>query len=143
MRGINKVILIGNATRDAELRSTGSGKAVASIRLATNRVIRGQEETQFHSVVCWEGLAETVAKFVKTGDPLYVEGRLQYRSYQDEEGKERGVAEIVASDVQFLGRRKEETTSELTNAPDHDGASSAPTPPAGKDEYVSPDEIPF
>lgn len=106
MRGVNKVILIGNATRDAELRHTGTGKAVSSIRLATNRVVNGQEETQFHTIVCWDKLAETTAEYVKKGDPLYVEGRLQFRSYQDEEGKERGVAEIVAADVQFLGRRK-------------------------------------
>ena len=105
MRGVNKVILIGNATRDAELRHTNTGKAVSSIRLATNRVIKEQEETQFHSIVCWDRLAETTAEYVKKGDPLYVEGRLQYRSFQDEEGKERGVAEIIADDVQFLGRR--------------------------------------
>ncbi len=105
MRGVNKVILVGNATRDAELRHTQSGKAVSNIRLATNRVVNGQEETQFHSVVCWDALAETTATYVKKGDPLYVEGRLQYRSFQDEEGKERGVAEIVADDVQFLSRR--------------------------------------
>src|SRR5687767_4222976 len=105
MRGVNKVILIGNATRGAELHQTGSGKAVSNIRLATNRVVNGNEETQFHSVVCWDRLAETTATYVKKGDPLYVEGRLQYRSFQDEEGKERGVAEVVASDVQFLGRR--------------------------------------
>ncbi len=108
MRGVNKVILIGNATRDAELRHTQSGKPVSSIRLATNRVVNGQEETQFHTIVCWDALAETTAKHVKKGDPLYVEGRLQYRSFQDEEGKERGVAEVVASDVQFLGRRRGE-----------------------------------
>ena len=106
MRGVNKVILVGNATRHVELRHTQSGKPVSSIRLATNRVVGGQEETQFHSVVCWETLAETTARYVKKRDPLYVEGRLQYRSFQDEEGKERGVAEVVASDVQFLGRRK-------------------------------------
>jgi len=105
MRGINKVILIGNATRDAELRHTQNGKAVSNLRLATNRSVKGEEETQFHSIVCWERLAETTAEYVKKGDPLYVEGRLQYRSFQDEEGKERGVAEIVADDVQFLGRR--------------------------------------
>src|SRR5215210_3844355 len=105
MRGVNKVILIGNATRDAELRHTQTGKPVSSIRLATNRTVNGQEETQFHSVVCWDTLAETTAAYVKKGDPLYVEGRLQYRSFQDEEGKERGVAEIVAGDVQFLSRR--------------------------------------
>jgi single-strand DNA-binding protein len=105
MRGINKVILIGNATRDAELRHTQNGKPVSSIRLATNRTVKGEEETQFHSIVCWDRLAETTAEYVKKGDPLYVEGRLQYRSFQDEEGKERGVAEIVADDVQFLSRR--------------------------------------
>ena len=80
MRGVNKVILIGNATRDAELRHTQTGKAVSSIRLATNRTVKGEEETQFHSIVCWDRLAETTAEYVKKGDPLYVEGRLQYRS---------------------------------------------------------------
>jgi single-strand DNA-binding protein len=102
MRGVNKVILIGNATRPAELRHTQTGKPVSSIRLATNRTIKGEEETQFHAIVCWDRLAETTAEYVKKGDPLYVEGRLQYRAYQDEEGKERGTCEIVADDVQFL-----------------------------------------
>src|SRR5215210_7290344 len=105
MRSVNKVILIGNATRDAELRYTQSGKAVSNIRLATNRKVRDTEESQFHSIVCWDGLAETTSKYVKKGDPLYVEGRLQYRTFQDEEGKERGIAEVVANEVQFLGRR--------------------------------------
>ena len=105
MRGVNKILLIGNATRDAELRHTSTGKPVSSIRLATNRTIKGGEETQFHTVVCWERLAETTAEYVKKGDPLYIGGRLQYRSFQDEEGKERGICEIVADDVQFLNRR--------------------------------------
>ncbi len=131
MRGINKVILVGHATRDAELRHTTSGKAVSGIRLATNRVVNGQEETQFHTVVCWDALAETTAEYVKKGDPLYVEGRLQYRSYQDEEGKERGVAEIVASDVQFLGRRTA-------------GRDDPAPPPAGRrGDELDPDEVPF
>ncbi len=131
MRGVNKVILVGNATRDAELRHTQSGKAVSNIRLATNRVVNGQEETQFHTVVCWDTLAEMTAKYVKKGDPLYVEGRLQYRSYQDEEGKERGVAEVVASDVQFLGRR--------TAGPD----DPALTPAGRRGDELDPDEVPF
>jgi len=105
MRSVNKVILIGNATRAAELRSTSTGKSVASLRIATNRTIRDQEETQFHTVVCWDRLAETVHQYVRKGDPLYVEGRLQYRTFQDDEGRDRGIVEIVASDVQFLSRR--------------------------------------
>ena len=111
MRGVNKVILIGNATRDAELRHTRSGKSVASIRLATNRMVHTagnerQEESQFHSVVCWDSLAETASRYVKKGDPLYVEGRLAYRTYTDSDGQARGAVEIVASDVQFLSGRK-------------------------------------
>ena len=132
MRGINKVILIGNATRDAELRHTQSGKPVSNIRLATNRKVNGQEHSQFHTVICWDTLAEITSTYVKKGDPLYVEGRLEYRSFQDEEGKERGVCEIVARDVQFLGRRG--ASAEPSAA---DAAASA----AG--DTVDVEDIPF
>lgn len=108
MRGVNKVILIGNATRDAELRHTQSGKAVSNLRIATNRTVNGQETTQYHTVVCWDTLAETTGLYVKKGRPIYVEGRLEYRTFTDEEGKERGTVEIVASDVQFLGSPRSE-----------------------------------
>jgi single-strand DNA-binding protein len=135
MRGINKVILIGHATRNAELHHTTSGKAVTGIRLATNRTVRGQEETQFHTVVCWESLAETTSTYVKRGDPLYVEGRLQYRSFQDEEGRERMMTEIVASDVQFLGRRKDGP------APTRETPGIVRDPP--ESDAVSPDDLPF
>ena len=131
MRGVNKVILVGNATRDAELRHTQSGKPVSNIRLATNRVVNGNEETQFHGVVCWDKLAETTATYVKKGDPLYVEGRLEYRTFQDEEGKERGVCEIVASDVGFLSRR-----------PPGDGLPDSVSASQNTDD-ISPDDIPF
>src|SRR5438874_1454917 len=69
MRGINKVILVGNATRDAELRHTSTGKAVSNLRLATNRMAAGVETTQFHTIVCWDTLAETTGTYVKKGDP--------------------------------------------------------------------------
>src|SRR5687768_2574170 len=105
MRSVNKIILMGNATRDAELRHTKTDKAASNIRLATNRRVGGEESTQYHTIVCWEGLAETTGASVKKGDLLYVEGRLEYRTFTDEEGKERGAVEIVASDVQFLSKR--------------------------------------
>jgi single-strand DNA-binding protein len=132
MRSVNKVILIGNATRDAELRQTKTNKSVAGLRMATNRQVGEHEETQYHTIVCWDGLAETVSKYVKKGDPVYVEGRLQYRSFQDEEGKERGVAEIVASDVQFLGRK--------ASPPD---AAVSPATNGSSEEELSLDDIPF
>lgn len=126
MRGVNKVILIGNATRDAELRHTQSGKPVSNIRLATNRKVNGQEVTQFHTIICWETLAATTSTYVKKGVPLYVEGRLEYRSYQDEEGKERGVCEIIASDVQFLGGRRDAAETATAAASDDEIASDVP-----------------
>ena len=131
MRSVNKIILIGNATRDAELRQTQSGKPVSNIRLATNRMAGGEERSQFHTVICWERLAETTGAYVKKGDPLYVEGRLEYRTFQDEEGKDRGVCEIIASDVGFLGRRPASEQTEDANASAHVSDDS------------SPDDIPF
>ncbi len=93
-----------------------------------------QEESQFHSVVCWDSLAETTSRYVKKGDPLYVEGRLAYRTYTDSDGQTRGVVEIVASDVQFLSGRK-------------DVQGDAPeTAPSGSDQDgddLSLEEIPF
>ena len=139
MRGVNKVILIGNATRDAELRHTKSGKPVASIRLATNRAVRTasgarEEESQFHSVVCWDTLAQTTSTYVKRGDPLYVEGRLAYRSYTDSDGQTRGAVEIVANDVQFLAGRRE-TKGELP--------ATADAVPADAADELNLDDLPL
>ena len=107
MRGINKVLLLGRATRAAELRSTSTGTPVANLRLATNRVTRNKagelkESTQYHTVICWERLAEQTGKHVTKGRLVYVEGRLESRSFTDREGNEREVTEVIASDMQFL-----------------------------------------
>ena len=107
MRGINKVILLGRVTRDTELRATASGTPVSNIRLATNRVVRGKdgelrESTQYHTVICWDRLAEQTGKHVTKGRLVYVEGRLESRSFTDKDGKEREVTEVIAADVQFL-----------------------------------------
>lgn len=131
MRGVNKVILIGNATRNAELRHTQTGKPVSNLRLATNRVVNGKESTQFHTVICWGNLAEVTNQYVKKGEPLYVEGRLEYRTFEDGDGIERGTVEIVANDVQFLGRRRSNAESET---------------PVGSDDPtddLSLDDVPF
>ena len=88
------------------------GRPFRIIRLATNRVVNGQESTQFHTVICWDKLAEITSQYVKKGEPLYVEGRLEYRTFEDGDGVERGTVEIVASDVQFLGRRRSKAESD-------------------------------
>ena len=131
MRGVNKIILIGNATRDAELRHTQSGKAVSSLRIATNRTVGGEEKTQYFTVICWDKLAELTGTFVRKGNPVYVEGRLEQRTFQDAEGKDRGVVEIIASDVQFLGSRSGERGANVS------AETSAPT------EEVDLNDIPF
>ena len=107
MKGINKVILLGRATRDTELRSTGNGTPVSNIRVATNRIVRGKdgdlvEHPQYHTVICWDRLAEQTGKHVTKGRLVYVEGRLESRSFTDKDRKERDVTEVIASDVQFL-----------------------------------------
>jgi single-strand DNA-binding protein len=124
MRGINKVILLGRATRDTELRSTTGGTPVSNIRLATNRVTRTKdgelkESTQYHTVICWDRLAEQTGKHVTKGRLVYVEGRLESRSFTDKEGTDREVTEVIASDVQFL---------------DAPGTKSADLPPADRDD---------
>jgi single-strand DNA-binding protein len=133
MRGINKVILLGRATRDTELRITGSGKPVSNMRLATNRMVRGSdgaltERTQYHTVICWDRLAEQTGKHVTKGRLVFVEGRLESRSFADKEGKEREVTEVVASDVQFL---------------DAAGAKSIDLPANGAEHEVDVEDITF
>jgi|SoiMethySBSTD1v2_1073268.scaffolds.fasta_scaffold777742_1 single-strand DNA-binding protein len=107
MKGINKVILLGRATRDTELRSTTTGTLVSNLRLATNRVGRSKdgeltEHPQYHTVICWDRLAEQTGKHVTKGRLVYVEGRLESRSFTDKDGKDRDVTEVIAADVQFL-----------------------------------------
>jgi single-strand DNA-binding protein len=122
MRGINKVILLGRATRDTELRSTTNGTPVSNIRLATNRVVRREdgelaEHPQYHTVICWDRLAEQTGKHVTKGRLVYVEGRLERRAFTDKDGKDREVTEVIAADVQFLDGPG--TTSADVPAPEH------------------------
>ncbi len=135
MRGINKVILLGRATRDTERRSTQGGTPVSNIRLATNRQTKGKdgelrESTQYHTVICWGRLAEQTGTHVTKGRLVYVEGRLEHRSFTDKEGTEREVTEVIAADVQFL---------------DAPGTKSDDLPPADRDADTDFDdlEIPF
>lgn len=107
-RSLNRVQLIGNLTRDPELRYTPQGTAVASFGVATNRqwtTDDGQkhDEAEFHNIVVWNKLAEIVAEFLKKGRQVYVEGRLATREWEGQDGQKRRTTEIVASEVIFLG----------------------------------------
>ena len=102
---MNKVIEIGNLTRDPELATTTSGTSVCKMSIAVNRNFTnadGEREADFFNVVAWRTLAENCAKFLSKGKKIAVCGRLQSRSYDDDEGNRRYVTEIVAEDVEFL-----------------------------------------
>jgi single-strand DNA-binding protein len=143
-------MLIGRLTRDPELRYTPSGTAVCNLALATNRygsdpaTGERKEFTDYHDVVVWNQgtrkLAETTAQYLQKGRLVYVEGRLQTRSWDDaQSGQKRYKTEVNANDVQFLDSNRQESGG----APpaDNGGASPSPVPVGGGD--VDPDDIPF
>lgn len=113
MRTINKVTLIGNLTRDVELRYTEKGRPVASFGLATNRVWTSdegekREETDFHRIVAWGKLGELCDKYLKKGRHVYLEGHLRSHSYEDKDGVTRAVTEIVLEDMVMLDAKPQE-----------------------------------
>lgn len=112
---LNRVILIGRLTRDPELRVTSqSGVSVATFSVAVDRPYQsqgGQRETDFIDCVAWRRLAETVAEHMKKGRLVAVDGRLQIRSYETQDGQRRRVAEVVAEDVRFLDRPRDSAPS--------------------------------
>jgi single-strand DNA-binding protein len=106
-RSINKVILIGNLGQDPELRYTSSGVAVASFSMATGESWKDQdgnvqEKTQWHKLVAWRKLAEIVGEYLKKGSKVYIEGRIQYRSYDDKNGVKKDITEIVVDQLLML-----------------------------------------
>ena len=111
MASINKVILIGNLGRDPEVRYTPSGAAVCNVSVATTRNWKDKasgdkvEETEWHRVVFYDRLAEIAGEYLRKGRPVYVEGRLKTRKWQDKDGKDTYTTEIVAEQMQLLGGR--------------------------------------
>ena len=118
MATLNKTMLIGNLTKPVEIRTTPQGKSVATIGLAVNRnfTINGEkkQETCFLNVVAWGQLAEICNQYLSKGSPVFVEGRLQSRSWEDKDGKNRTVIEVVAENVQFLGSKSVVSKTEQT-----------------------------
>ena len=163
---LNKAMLIGRLTRDPEMRYTQSGTAMTRFGIATNRYGTGpdgerKEFTDFHNVVAWNqgkrNLAEICAQYLKKGSLVYVEGRLQTRSWEGQDGQKRTTTEINANDVQFLesrgsgggGMGSSEAISDDEFAPTPGaGAPAAAAAPAGAaapqdGQDIDPDDIPF
>ncbi|MFC4077250.1 single-stranded DNA-binding protein [Salinithrix halophila] len=153
---LNRVVLIGRLTRDPELRYTPGGVAVTSFNLAVNRRFtnqQGEKEADFIDIVAWRQLAETVANYMKKGRLVAVEGRLQIRSFENQEGRRIKVAEVVAENVQFLESRSQAASgsgadysqSQGKNDGFNAGRSPSTDPFAddGKPIDISDDDLPF
>jgi len=162
MSNLNKALLIGRLTKDSEIRYISSGTAVTSFSIATNRWSTGpdgerKEFTDYHNIVAYpigkRNLAETVAQYTRKGALVYVEGRIQTRSWEGQDGQKRRVTEIIANDVQFLeprgagagaGAGAREGASAGAGAARASGGA-ATEEPTGDDvpRDVDPDDIPF
>jgi single-strand DNA-binding protein len=143
MASVNKAIILGNLGKDPELRHTQGGKAVCTLRVATNEVWTDQagerkERTEWHTIVVWGRQAENCNQYLKKGRSVYVEGRLTTRKWQDKEGHDRYSTEVVADRVQFVGGGKGEGASGGGGGGGFDDAHLEP-PPSGTGD----DDIPF
>lgn len=131
MASVNKVILVGNLGRDPEIRYTPSGQAVANVSIATTSRRKDKatgdaiEETQWHRVTFYERMAEIAGEYLRKGAAVYVEGRLKYGKYTGQDGVERNTVDIIATELQMLGRREEGAERPAAPAP-----ASAPRPPS-------------
>ncbi len=151
-RGVNKVILVGNLGADPETRYTAGGSAVTNVRVATTDAWKDkqtgeqQERTEWHRIVFWGRLAEIAAEYLRKGSQIYVEGRIQTRKWQGQDGQDRWTTEIVGNEMQMLGSRG---GAQASPPPDFDsGQSDAPGPSGSsskKAETVEDfdDDIPF
>lgn len=142
MPNFNKVFLMGNLTKDPELRYTAGGAPVANLRMAINRVYQSKtgekkEDVCFVTVVVWQKQAEAVGEYLKKGDPLFVEGRLQSKSWETEDKQKRTTLEVVAERVQFLNRGKGGSSESSSDPGAEEGA------PQGPAASGSEEDIPF
>lgn len=150
----NKVILVGNLTRDPEIRYVGSGAAVTKFTLAVNRRSKQAEETDYVDIVAWDKLAETCNTYLKKGMSCLVEGRLSIRSYEDKDGNKRKATEVVCNVMQMLDRAgaggggprggNDDDGGSYENARPVPARAGAGAPAAGGfDDHSLDDEIPF
>jgi single-strand DNA-binding protein len=150
-RGINKVILVGNLGKDPDMKYTASGAAIANITVATSeswndkQTGEKQEKTEWHRVVFFRRLAEIAGEYLRKGSQVYIEGKLQTRKWQDQNGQDRYTTEIVGNEMQMLGSRGGESSS-----PSQGGSGFRTNPPAQQapaqskpDNDFADDDIPF
>ena len=147
-RSLNKALLIGNLGADPEIRTTTDGTKVAGLSVATNRNWtdrdgQAQERTEWHRVVAWANLAEIAEQYLSRGDRVYIEGEIQYRSYEDRDGATRYVTEIRARELVMLGGRDNGASAAAVPA-QADSRQPVAAGAPGEDPNVLPDDdLPF
>lgn len=143
MSGVNKAIIIGRLGADPELRTTNNGMAVCSLSVATSESWmdkqsgQKQERTEWHRIVVWGKQGENCGKYLSKGRQVYIEGRLQTRSWEAQDGQKKYTTEIVANTVQFLGGGANESTQQ------HSQGASAPQEFQPEPFFDSSEEVPF
>lgn len=156
-RSINKVTLLGNLTRDPELKYTPAGTAVCTFSIATNRswtTADGQtkDDTQYHRIVAWQKLAELCGKLLTKGRKVFAEGRLTYRNYTTKDGQQRSITEIVLDDFIVFSdgkrvatdeRKEVEPAAEQSAPPKESTEEQVATTEESPKQDVNPDDIPF
>ncbi len=145
-RCLNRVMLIGNLTRDPELRYTPGGMAVVSFGMATNRVWvtkqgEKKEDAQFHRIVAWNKLAELCSQLLAKGRRVFVEGRLQYREFVDSQGIKKQVAEIVIDDMMVLDNKGVPNQNNMNEVSPAAAETDIETQPGEIEDVVIPDQF--
>lgn len=143
MSGLNQVALIGNLTRDPELRYTPDGTPVASFTIAVNRPFinrEGEREADFIPIVVWRKRAETCSEYLMKGSQVAVEGRLQVRSYEDKNGVRKWVTEVIARRVEFLQRLKKQPSPQILQEKTENEIDRVPMTEEKEENDISPDE---
>ena len=146
-RGINKAILVGNLGKDPETRYTPSGSAVTNITVATSESWKDkqtgeqQERTEWHRVVFFNRLAEVAGEYLKKGSQVYIEGKIQTRKWQDNNGNDRWSTEIVGNEMQMLGSRSDNAGGGRPAAPPANQQNQNQNAPPPADDFE--DDIPF
>mgnify|MGYP006179631983 CR=1 FL=1 len=143
MAGVNKVILVGNLGKDPEVRYLDGGVAVANFPLATSESYKDKsgnriDQTEWHNVVLWRGLAEITEKYLKKGSQVYIEGKIRSRSWDDKEGVKRYTTEIVADNMTMIGSRRDNNSNQ--GAQNSETTTQAPT---GKNDSPEENDLPF
>ncbi len=156
-KGVNKVFLLGNVGKDPEIRTTAGGMAVASFSLATADRAKDQQgnwtdKTEWHNLVCFQRTAEIVRDYVKKGTQLFIEGKIQQRSWDDKtSGEKKYKTEILVNELSLLGgrgadgggERSSGSYSKSNTAPYGGGSPSTPTQPDYADQGITDEDIPF